>query len=192
MKFDPYINTETDEEVQAVVYTGPSGTVDINGAFVYAETGDWIVKLSNGKITAYAPSQFNQLFEFNGTLDEIKQRKIDELSKLCGLAIVGGFQSDALGTTHVYDSELEDQLNLVGSVTATAPTDSNPNGISQYYACRELRTGVKTYKLHTHQQLKRIAEDGAQVKLYWLQQFAMKKYEVQLQTTSSGVRAISW
>ncbi len=53
-------------------------------------------------------------------LDEVtaaRQRQISRLTLQCAAAIVGGYDSDALGSIHKYPSKQVDQLNMMGSVT---------------------------------------------------------------------------
>jgi len=49
---------------------------------------------------------------------EVKTAKLIELSIAAGTDITSGFKSDALGFPHWYDSELEDQINLIGAVAS--------------------------------------------------------------------------
>jgi hypothetical protein len=98
-------------------------------------------------------------------IDYHRQAHIEKLSAACQTAITGGFVSIALGDPYIYDSQQEDQINLLGSVSTTSPTTENPNGTSQYYACRNPETDVKDYLLHTHAQLRMVMDDGADFKL---------------------------
>lgn len=121
-----------------------------------------------------------------------KAERIAKLSQDCALDIMSGFTSDALGALHIYDSEEVDQLNLIGSVSTTAPTPDAPTGYTIYYAVRNVETQIKSYELHTHFQLRQVLADGAQVKLFKLQKFAVKRAIVEMQSTVSGVEAITW
>ncbi len=121
-----------------------------------------------------------------------KIAKIEELSQAAADNIVGGFTSNALGFPKIYDSKLEDQTNLIGSVTATSPSAANPDGTSSYYATRDPVDGTKSYLPHTHDQLRQVLDDGATIKLYILQAFAMLRYMVELQTTVSAINAYTW
>lgn len=124
-----------------------------------------------------------QLLNINKTL------KIAELSKACQIDIIGGFTSDALGTTHRYDSEEVDQLNLIGAYSATEPSESI------YYATRPIVDEVvqpKEYKLHTNGNLRQILGDGAVFKLTRLQKFNAKRDYVNLLGSISAVLLVTW
>lgn len=125
-------------------------------------------------------------------VNEAKFKQIQFLSEQCRLDIIDGFESSALGAPHIYDSEEVDQLNLVGSVSTTAPTPDAPTGYTIYYAVRNPATNTKSYEIHTHAQLRQVLADGAQVKLTKLQKFAVKRTLVEAQTTISGVQSITW
>ena len=125
-------------------------------------------------------------------LEIVKANRIAELSEQCEAAIMSGFESAALGTTYIYDSETVDQINLIGAVSSTAPSPIEPMGYTIYYACRNKDTGVKEYHPHSHFQLRQILADGAQVKLGYLQVFYFKRIEIENCTTVADVEAIVW
>lgn len=68
-------------------------------------------------------------------LIDVKTEKIIAFSELAREEIVVGFTSSALGTPHTYDSEPEDQLNLIGSVATS---------VDMYYSCRAYTQGNQT------------------------------------------------
>ncbi|EKD22678.1 MAG: hypothetical protein ACD_84C00013G0004 [uncultured bacterium] len=125
----------------------------------------------------------------------LKSAKIEELSEACQADIMAGFNSMALGTLHRYDSHEEDQLNLIGTVTKTAPTPAALDGTSYLYASREIINGVeqpKTYLMHTHAQLRQVLDDGATYKLMELVKFNTKKMEVLAMTTVAELDTVIW
>lgn len=122
------------------------------------------------------------------TADSVASR-IAKLSNAAGALIVGGFQSDA-GGLHTgqkwYDSQQEDQLNLVGSA------GSVDAGESTIYAYRDTQGGTKTYAPHTRAQMKQLLIDGRDRKLAILQEFNTKKIAVLATTTMAELDAITW
>lgn len=130
-------------------------------------------------------------------LADIKAEQISMLSEQCQQSICGGFQSSGLGSPTWYDSEEVDQLNLVGASLSTGPTPTNPDGTSIEYAVRPINgdgsLAPKTYVSHTHDQLKTVLGDGAQVKLQYLQKFNTKRDYINNQTsTIAEVLAVTW
>lgn len=122
----------------------------------------------------------------------LKKDKINDLSNKCEQAIIGGFISNALGVDHLYDSEEVDQINLIGAVAATAPSPAEPNGYSNYYACRDVATGIKSYIEHSYSVLRQVMFDGAQFKLGHLQRFHALRIQVQEAITEEQINAINW
>ena len=106
-------------------------------------------------------------------LDLAKELRTAEVSQDCENFIMSGFQSDALGTPHIYDSEFVDQINLVGALIMTSPFGDDVDGYSIYYACRDVATGVKNYYPHTYPILRKVIYDGSMFKLENLQKFVM-------------------
>jgi len=64
-----------------------------------------------------------------------KVEKITLFAQLATSDITGGFGSAALGYMHHYDAELEDQLNLIGSVATQS---------DMVYSCRDYTMGYQT------------------------------------------------
>ena len=122
------------------------------------------------------------------TAESIANRII-KLSGAAGNLVIFGFQSDA-GGLHTglkwYDSEHEDQLNLVGSA------GSIDAGESTIYAYRDTQGGTKNYAPHTKGQMKQLLVDGRDRKLAILIEFNMKKVAVLAATTMAELDAITW
>ncbi len=116
------------------------------------------------------------------TLESVKVSKTAAINDACRAAIVGGFTSSALGAHHTYDSELEDQLNLIGAVGL---------GSNLPYRCADA-AGVKEFRLHTAAQLKQVAADGAAIKLAALEHAATLKAQVQAAADVAAVEAVVW
>lgn len=128
-------------------------------------------------------------------IQDHKEKKIQQLSEECAYLITTGFISNALGAPHKYDAEPEDQLNLTGAVTLTAPMGSFTDGFSTPYAVRPVVNGVyqaKEYKLHTHQQLRQVIYDGGIFKSSLLQSFnAVRNYILTTTLTEEEILAIT-
>ena len=125
-------------------------------------------------------------------LADAKSQKIAELSTLCELDIIAGFESSALGSAHWYDCAAYDQLNLISSIAITSPSVENPDGTAIFYACRATKGASKEYQAHTYTQLRQVAVDQAKNRLLYLQRFAKIKQDVLVKTRVSEVFAIQW
>lgn len=92
-------------------------------------------------------------------IETVAARRYFEINAACEQAITGGFESTALGASHLYGSELDDQLNLTGAIL---------RGLDMPYACRD-PDGVKAFRLHTAEQLRQVGDDFTLYKLQLLQ-----------------------
>ena len=132
----------------------------------------------------------------NAYLVNLKIELINSLSDSCQQDIVSGFTSTALGSINVYDSAEVDQLNLIGTTTATAPTPDYPSGASSPYAVRPMINGViqpKVYLTHTYANFRKVLYDGSIFKLTRLQKFNNKRaYILNNVLTEAQVLAITW
>lgn len=98
--------------------------------------------------------------------------RIATLSAACEDAITSGFTSSALGAPHTYQSDRDDQTNLLGShATAIATGQSVP------HKCRD-GASVWAYRLHTPAQMTQVLADGAATKLGHLQRFGLLRDQV--------------
>lgn len=122
----------------------------------------------------------------------LKREKTISLSEDCKQIIISGFTSSALGSSMLYDSEEVDQLNLIGTVSTTAPTPAAASGYDSLYACRDVGTGIKEYRLHTHYQLRQVMSDGAIFKMQQLQKFHLLRIQVESATTEEEINGIKW
>ena len=129
-------------------------------------------------------------------LHDTKAARIKELSLACEKEIIGGFESSALGTPAIYDSERVDQLNLIGATTATGPVTGVPEGFQGPYAVRPVVGGViqpKEYVMHTYSQLRGVLLDGFNFKLARLQKFNDKRdYVNNVTATLADIDAVTW
>ncbi|TGK24271.1 hypothetical protein EHQ05_15170 [Leptospira yasudae] len=88
-----------------------------------------------------------------------KEDLLRSVDRICELKITSGFTSSALGALHRYESDRDDQLNLIGSVSMGDPVP---------YKCEDTN-GIKEYRLHTSAQIKQVLNEGAACKIQLLQ-----------------------
>ncbi|GMB93828.1 hypothetical protein NHP200010_15610 [Helicobacter bizzozeronii] len=106
---------------------------------------------------------------WNFQLALVREKKQELLAKLNGateIALSKGFMSTALGTPHVYDLRMEDQINLAGLVIAQ---------IDSCFRCQGVQEAHKSYKPHTQAQLKKVFADGLAYKARVLNFFGKEK-----------------
>jgi len=121
--------------------------------------------------------------------------KLAELSANCQSDIMAGFISNALGYPCMYGSTEVDQLNLIGAVSATAPTPTAPSGYSNVYAVRPIIDGIvqpKTYIVHSYGQFRQVLADGSAYKSTKLLAFNTKRTYLSSLTTAEDVNAVTW
>lgn len=114
---------------------------DENNIYVRAENLDNPFKISSIPLS----------YELSLTeeLNKLKEQKINEMNAKCD-ELLTEFSSSALGEEYIYDAKLEDQLNLMGLVSAN---------IDSFFRCRK-KEGLKANIEHTKEQLKQVYIDG--------------------------------
>lgn len=115
-------------------------------------------------------------------LAEAKELKIKELNAVCD-SHLKSFESSALGETHIYDSVLEDQLNLLGLVSA---------GIDGYFRCLKKGESLKENKPHTKAQLAQVYKDGLTYKSEQIYKCGLLKAKVMAAATLDEVQGVAW
>jgi hypothetical protein len=102
--------------------------------------------------------------DLDTTLAKLYQDKVDAINTACAQHIEGGFDCDALGETHRYNSTLEDQVNLSGLILSTMDA-----------LCACYRQGEKAFRSHTAEQLHQVGQSLVQFKQSALQQAEVLK-----------------
>lgn len=166
---------------------------------IVAQSGDRVIVFVTGDVVAFQNSNipYRDIVDTIGYKDistgkeivsvekwflEAKNLKILELRKLCERDIINGFQSSALGEPYYYQSGRDDQLNLIGVVTA---------GEDTLYKC-SLDGTLWEYKIHTITQLKQVLKDGKAIKSNLLQKYTTLKNQILNTTSIEELEAIKW
>lgn len=119
------------------------------------------------------------------SLEEVKANKKALLNAECEAQIVGGFVSAALGSEYAYQSDLVDQLNLIGVVAG---------GVDDYFKCAATSAAplVWSWEPHTIAELTQVLNDGKAYKQTLLQKVNLLKAQVDEALTSNDVHMINW
>ncbi|WP_018929241.1 hypothetical protein [Pseudomonas umsongensis] len=156
--------------------------------------------------TTGEPSQFTQLGDLPEGLTDIPRptpthrwqagawaqdasslhaAKTADINGQCEGAITTGFWSSALGARHLYSSQLDDQLNLMGVIVS---------GLDSPYACRD-EQGVKAFRPHTQAQVRRVWDEFTLFKLQLLQRANNLKQQLDLALAvgdCDAMAAVTW
>jgi len=111
-----------------------------------------------------------------------KLNKCAEINAACEAAIIGGFVSLALGSPHTYDSNRDDQTNLIGAHLA---------GVARPYPCTDA-SGAKVVLQHTASQITQVFNDGVLFKEAHLTKAATLKAQLDAATTVADVQEVMW
>lgn len=150
--YSPSINAFFDSSINEL----PSDAIPITDALhvdllAAQSTGKVIMAGSDGKPIAVFPSTLL-------TLDQVKSNRIASLTAACASAIVGGYTSTALGGNYTYPSGMTDQINMMGSVTASL-LPNLPSDWSTPFWCAN-STGTWAYVVHNKSQIQQAGSDG--------------------------------
>ncbi|MCH1910637.1 hypothetical protein L9Z41_16925 [Leptospira noguchii] len=138
------LETETEDEPRR------DGSGSVLPHQVYTESGGWIIDI-----------------------DQKRDSLIRLVNSICESKITAGFVSSALGAPHFYNSDRDDQLNLVGLVSLNT---------SVLHECTD-EDEIKEERKHTFDQIKQVLGDGVARKTFLLQRCASLKAMIQFANT---------
>lgn len=159
---------------QFILTNDTDGEIHFTNALTESEQSDLLTIISDCYLNAH------------------KHTKVNELSEMCHDDIIKGFISDALGVPYLYDSEEEDQINLVGAVSVLDGLASIDPNITMEFACKDLTTMQKSYIPHTQTQLRTVLLQGAMIKSQKLQYFNSLRNAVYAATSAEEVQQITY
>lgn len=108
----------------------------------------------------------------------------------CQRAIVGGFTSDALGSTHTYGSDMTDQQNLSANVMSSLM----PDVTAEWYTpqlCADSE-GVWDYRIHSATQIQQVGKDGKAAIMTYLVKKAQLFSAIESAVLLSQLDEIAW
>lgn len=124
------------------------------------------------------------------SLEDAKAARIIFLTSACAAAIVGGYSSGALGSDHVYPSGVTDQINMMGSVTASLLPELAPDWVTPFWC--EDSDGLWAYRPHTASEIQQAGSDGKAHVVNCQSTLAQLSASIMAASTPAAVAAIEW
>jgi hypothetical protein len=150
--------------------------LDGNGAQIM----DWSLQVESGEDVPQ-PTQ-NDLASW--WIPIYQQEKMNELNQACNGAILAGFSSACLGTSHTYQFSYDDQLNLNGQLTLI---NADPTITTLQW--KTMDAGVLE---HSRDQFIALCKDAIAFKQSQIQKYWSLKAQVLAATTEDQIDAITW
>lgn len=145
---------------------------EITGRQIVMNGDDFIYLDDKTKVSVEIISEAESLF-----LQKNKDNKTIKINADCETKIISFFPSSALGNIHYYQSDRDDQINLMGLVTA---------GVDDLLKCgfkNDDESITWEWKPHTKEQLKDVFDDGYTYKKEQLLRAANLKNQVSAAVT---------
>lgn len=125
------------------------------------------------------------------SLSAAQAAQIASLSASCSTAITSGYTSSALGSSYLYPSDANSQMNMAASVI-----DSLYPGLASTWTTpflvQNTSTGAWSWENHTASQIQAAGAAGKAAVLALRQQLASLIAQVNAATTVSAVQAVVW
>lgn len=123
-------------------------------------------------------------------MDIAQASAIASLNAACAADIVAGYESDALGSLHIYPSDETDQLNMMGSVMA-ALIPGRAEGWTTPFWCADA-VGVWGYRAHTAPQIITAGQAGKAHVIECQAKLDVLTRQVLAAATLEDIATISW
>ncbi|MGV1939539.1 hypothetical protein ACQZ5D_03620 [Agrobacterium sp. 22-211-1] len=123
-------------------------------------------------------------------LERARKIKIADLSAACEAAIVGGYQSNALGAVHTYPSNIKDQINMMGSVSDSLLPNLPADWITPFWVCDA--DGLWSWKMHNAPQIQQAGRNGKAHVVECQTALATLTASVNSAETPEAVAAVVW
>jgi hypothetical protein len=124
------------------------------------------------------------------SLDAKRAARIDQLTVLCSAAVVGGYKSTALGGAHAYPSGITDQINMMGSVTASLLPDLAADWATPFWCADS--AGAWDFRMHNAEQIQRAGSDGKAHIVTCQSTLAQLSADVMAATTDAAIDTVIW
>ena len=124
------------------------------------------------------------------TLASAQSAQISALTASCAAAITSGYTSSALGSAHTYPSGATDQINMIGSVTASL-LPGLASGWTTPFWCAD-STGAWSFAPHTAAQIQQAGDDGKAWVVTCQTKLQTLSASVSAAKTLAAVQAIVW
>lgn len=124
------------------------------------------------------------------SLEDTKAARLAHLADSCAETIVSGYVSDALGADHTYPNGVTDQINMMGSVTASLLPGLGENWSTPFWCADS--DGQWAFRMHSSAQIQRAGSDGKAHVVRCQAALDQLSESVMAATTSKAVEAIDW
>lgn len=163
--------------------------VDIESLPEWNENDITVVEIPDGAAVAVGDVWNGEQFAPFDPLPGIKAARIAALRESCQAAIYAGFESDALGSAHLYPALDKDQANLSASVLASLLPGLPADWTTPFWCAVG---GTWAFWPHTAAQIQKVGTDAKAAILAQMAKNATLAAQVEAATTIAQVNEVQW
>ncbi len=191
------------------VYLIPANATDIepcqvpDGSVPVFLNGRWEVQEDHRNTVYWLPDGSQHVMNEIGALPQgasttappasLSKAQTDQsviIGMACAAAIIGGFQSSALGKAYTYPSQQTDQANLAANVLSSR-YPGLPANWTTLQLCADSK-GVWDYRPHTAAQIQQVGSDGKAAIMACLTKNATLQAQIKAASDVATVQQIVW
>jgi len=125
-----------------------------------------------------------------GSIEQLRAHRTEQMRVACEQQIVAGFMCSALGEAHLYPAKVQDQANLIASVTDSLMAGSDPDWRTQFW-CADVAGGWE-FRDHTVAQIQQVGKTGKAAILMAMGKNELLRRQIDAAMTAAEIEAITW
>jgi len=127
---------------------------------------------------------------WSAEMPAVRALHIERMRVACEQQIVAGFMCAALGEAHLYPAKVQDQANLIASVTDSLMADDALGWRTQFW-CADA-AGAWEFRDHTVAQIQQVGKTGKAAILAAMGKNELLRRQIGAATTAAEIEAITW
>lgn len=127
---------------------------------------------------------------WSAEMPAVRALHVERMRVACEQQIVAGFMCAALGEAHLYPAKVQDQANLIASVTDSLMADDALGWRTQFW-CADA-AGAWEFRDHTVAQIQQVGKTGKAAILAAMGKNELLRRQIEAASTAAQIEAITW
>jgi hypothetical protein len=127
---------------------------------------------------------------WSAEMPAVRALHVERMRVACEQQIVAGFMCAALGEAHLYPAKVQDQANLIASVTDSLMAGDDPAWRTQFW-CADA-AGAWEFRDHTVAQIQQVGKTGKAAILAAMGKNELLRRQIEAASTAAQIEAITW
>jgi hypothetical protein len=127
---------------------------------------------------------------WSAEMPAVRALHVERMRVACEQQIVAGFMCAALGEAHLYPAKVQDQANLIASVTDSLMAGDDAAWRTQFW-CADA-AGAWEFRDHTVDQIQQVGKTGKAAILAAMGKNELLRRQIEAASTAAQIESITW